>query len=39
VKPDNATELVAEAEIDGVLVGGASLDPSSWLAIVRAGRD
>jgi triosephosphate isomerase len=39
VKPDNAAELVAEAEIDGVLVGGASLDPASWLAIVRAGRD
>ena len=39
VKPDNAAELVAEPEIDGVLVGGASLDPVSWLAIVRAGRD
>jgi len=39
VKPDNATGLMAEAEIDGVLVGGASLDPASWLAIVRAGRD
>ena len=39
VKPDNAAELVAEVEIDGVLVGGASLDPVSWLAIVRAGRD
>jgi len=39
VKPDNAAALVAEAEIDGVLVGGASLDPDSWSAIVRAGRD
>ena len=39
VKPENAAELVAEAEIDGVLVGGASLDPASWLAIVRAGGD
>ncbi|MDH4044065.1 MAG: triose-phosphate isomerase [Gemmatimonadota bacterium] len=39
VKPGNATELVAEAEIDGVLVGGASLDPASWFAIVQAGRD
>lgn len=39
VKPGNAGALVAEAEIDGVLVGGASLDPASWLDIVRAGRD
>jgi triosephosphate isomerase len=39
VKPANAAELVAEKEIDGVLVGGASLDPVSWSAIVRAGRD
>jgi len=39
VKPENAGELVAEREIDGVLVGGASLKPDSWLAIVRAGRD
>jgi triosephosphate isomerase len=39
VKPDNAAALVREPEIDGVLVGGASLEPSSWLAIVRAGRD
>jgi triosephosphate isomerase len=39
VKPENAAELVAEADIDGVLVGGASLDPASWLAIVRAGHD
>jgi len=39
VKPDNAADLINEDEIDGVLVGGASLDPASWLAIVRAGRD
>jgi triosephosphate isomerase (TIM) len=39
VKPDNAAALVAEPEIDGVLVGGASVDPDSWTAIVRAGRD
>ncbi|MDH3496062.1 MAG: triose-phosphate isomerase [Gemmatimonadota bacterium] len=39
VKPDNAAALVAETEIDGVLVGGASLDPESWRAIVRADRD
>jgi triosephosphate isomerase (TIM) len=39
VKPDNAAALVAESEIDGVLVGGASLDPTAWLAIVGARRD
>jgi len=39
VKPGNAAELIGEAEIDGVLVGGASLDPASWLAIVGAGSD
>ncbi len=35
VKPDNVHDLVAEPEIDGVLVGGASLDPASWTAIVH----
>jgi len=35
VKPDNAPALMAEAEIDGALVGGASLDPKSFAAIVR----
>jgi triosephosphate isomerase len=39
VKPDNAAALVAEPEIDGVLVGGASLDPDSWTAITRARGD
>jgi len=36
VKPDNAQELLAEDGIDGVLVGGASLDPDSFAEIVRA---
>jgi triosephosphate isomerase (TIM) len=35
VKPDNAPALMAEAEIDGALVGGASLDPKSFAAIVK----
>jgi triosephosphate isomerase (TIM) len=35
VKPDNATELMAQEEIDGALVGGASLDPKSFAAIVK----
>ncbi len=37
VKPDNAAGLMAEDEIDGVLVGGASLDPYSYAKIVEAG--
>ena len=35
VKPDNATALMAQEEIDGALVGGASLDPKSFTAIVK----
>ncbi len=35
VKPDNATSLMSEEEIDGALVGGASLDPKSFAAIVK----
>ncbi|HEX4810568.1 MAG TPA: triose-phosphate isomerase [Bryobacteraceae bacterium] len=36
VKPDNIEGLMAEAEIDGALVGGASLDPNSFIKIVKA---
>jgi triosephosphate isomerase len=39
VKPDNIRSLVAEPEIDGVLVGGASLDPVGWAEMVRAPLD
>ena len=35
VKPENAKALMAEEEIDGALVGGASLDPKSFSAIVK----
>jgi triosephosphate isomerase (TIM) len=35
VKPDNAATLMAQEEIDGALVGGASLDPKSFAAIVK----
>jgi triosephosphate isomerase len=35
VKPDNASALMAQEEIDGALVGGASLDPKSFAAIVK----
>jgi triosephosphate isomerase len=36
MKPDNAAELIAQPDIDGGLVGGASLDPEDFLAICRA---
>ncbi len=35
VKPDNGKALMAQTEIDGALVGGASLDPKSFAAIVK----
>jgi triosephosphate isomerase len=35
VKPDNAHALMSEEEIDGALVGGASLKPDSFAAIVK----
>jgi triosephosphate isomerase len=38
VKPANIAELMAQPDIDGALVGGASLDLDSFLAIVRYGR-
>ncbi len=37
VKPDNIEGLMKEQEIDGVLVGGASLDPESFAKIAKAG--
>ncbi len=37
VKPANAEELLAAPDVDGVLVGGASLDPASFGEIARAG--
>jgi triosephosphate isomerase (TIM) len=36
VKPDNAAELLAQPDVDGALVGGASLDVESFAAICRA---
>lgn len=35
VKPDNIDSLMAQSEIDGVLVGGASLIPESFIRIVK----
>lgn len=37
VKPDNAAALLATPGVDGLLVGGASLEPESFLRICRAG--
>ena len=39
VKPDNARELMLQPDIDGALVGGASLDPRSFAQIVNAARE
>ena len=36
VKPDNAVNLMEQPDIDGALVGGASLDAESFAAIVRS---
>jgi triosephosphate isomerase (TIM) len=36
VKPENAADLLAQDDIDGALVGGASLDPGDFAAIVAA---
>jgi triosephosphate isomerase len=36
VKPDNAVEIVAQPDVDGALVGGASLDPDDFARIVAA---
>ena len=38
VKPDNAAELLRQPDIDGALVGGASLKAEAFSAIVRAAR-
>jgi triosephosphate isomerase len=39
VKPENARELMTQPDIDGALVGGASLEPRSFAEIVKAARD
>jgi triosephosphate isomerase (TIM) len=38
VKPGNTAELMAQPEIDGALVGGASLDPDDFARIIQYGR-
>ncbi|MFT8318936.1 MAG: triose-phosphate isomerase [Sporolactobacillus sp.] len=39
VKPANIGELLAQSDIDGALVGGASLQPESFLALLNAAKD
>jgi triosephosphate isomerase (TIM) len=39
VKPENARELMRQPDIDGALVGGASLDSRSFAQIVKAARE
>jgi triosephosphate isomerase (TIM) len=38
VKPENAGELLGQPDVDGALVGGASLDPNSFRRICEAAR-
>jgi triosephosphate isomerase len=35
VKPDNIKELISQEDVDGALVGGASLKADSFIGIVR----
>ena len=35
VKPANVAEIMSESDIDGALVGGASLKPDSFLGLVN----
>jgi triosephosphate isomerase (TIM) len=39
VKPENAPAMLGQDGVDGALIGGASLNPEQFLAIVRAGID
>ncbi|MFN0135282.1 MAG: triose-phosphate isomerase, partial [Phycisphaerae bacterium] len=36
LKPDNAAELLAQPDVDGGLVGGASLKADSFVGIIKA---
>ncbi len=36
VKPDNAAEILAQSDVDGALVGGASLEAETFAQIVAA---
>jgi len=36
VKPNNASEILTKPSINGALIGGASLDPDSFMNIIKA---
>ena len=38
VKPDNIRDFMRQPEIDGALVGGASLEPASYIALVEGAK-
>jgi triosephosphate isomerase len=38
MKPGNAADLMAMPEVDGGLVGGASLDPDDFARVIRYSR-
>ncbi|MDF2814848.1 MAG: tpiA, partial [Paenibacillus sp.] len=38
VKPNNVREFMAQSDIDGALVGGASLEPASFIQLVEGAR-
>jgi triosephosphate isomerase (TIM) len=39
VKPDNAAEIMAQKDVDGALVGGASLEVESFMELVEAAKE
>jgi triosephosphate isomerase (TIM) len=39
VKPDNVAEIMAQEDVDGALVGGASLEVESFMELVEAARE
>jgi triosephosphate isomerase len=38
VKPNNVSEYLGQADIDGALVGGASLEPASYIALIEGAK-
>ncbi len=39
VKPDNVAEIMAQEDVDGALVGGASLEVESFMELVEAAQE
>lgn len=37
VKPDNSAQIMAQKDVDGLLVGGASLDPATFAGVIKSG--